>query len=578
MAVLFGVAMLSAQAPQPAAPPQTAPPLFRSGATLVEFTIVATDGKGNPITDLKQDQLAISDDGKPRPISFFRFEGETPIRIDAVRAPVALERGMFTNRSEYTPGPPRNITAIVIDSLNTRPEDQAMVRLQVIRYLQTLTPATRVAVYRTGDGVHVIHDFTDDLASLRARIAKLGIEEFARPKEQPAVEKVRDAIRQGQLDDPTGNNTGNSSTTGDSGDTSNQDPNTMQQTLVIAQEEMARLEEYYQQNVIDERSDLTLLALQSIGNHLAGIPGRKNLIWITGGTPTMFAGVRDPWPKSYEPAIKNVAQQLASEGIAMYPVVATGITPVDMATSSIAQGSSFGQATDDVKSNLHPQANIADLRLLAGMEQFAEITGGRVSRNTNDLSDGVRLAASDVRGSYSLGFYEPDAPDNRWHDVKVTVHRPGVKLLYRRGYVAVVPGKQPKEWGQSEWDAATRDPIGSTAIRLDARAEVAAFTLRVTIQMPAQDLFFKRVNNQLAADLDIALAERGTVDWSRVRADRATVTMQNQNADLGRALIRLPKSWTLNAGTSSVRLIVRDRSSGRVGVLDIPLRALQEKQ
>ena len=80
------------------------------------------------------------------------------------------------------------------------------------------------------------------------------------------------------------------------------------------------------------------------------------------------------------------------------------------------------------------------------------------------------------------------------------------------------------------------------------------------------------------ADLDIALAERGTVDWSRVRADRATVTMQNENADLGRALIRLPKSWTLNAGTSSVRLIVRDRSSGRVGVLDMPLRALQEKQ
>ena len=73
VAVLFGVAMLSAQTPQPAAPSQAAPPLFRSGATLVEFTIVATDSKGNPITDLKQDELAISDNGKPRPISFFRF-------------------------------------------------------------------------------------------------------------------------------------------------------------------------------------------------------------------------------------------------------------------------------------------------------------------------------------------------------------------------------------------------------------------------------------------------------------------------------------------------------------------------
>ena len=85
---------------------------------------------------------------------------------------------------------------------------------------------------------------------------------------------MRDAIRQGQLDDPTGtNNTGSSSAGSDSSDTSNQDPNTMQQTLVIAQEEMARLEEYYQQNAIEERSNLTLLALQSIGNHLAGIRG-----------------------------------------------------------------------------------------------------------------------------------------------------------------------------------------------------------------------------------------------------------------------------------------------------------------
>jgi len=567
-----GVGLLFRQ--QPAAQSQTQLPLFRSGATLVEFTVVATDSRGNPIADLRQDELSIVDNGKPRPPAFFRYEGETAGRPQMAGATGPLGTGIFTNRSEYTPGPPRNITAIVIDSLNTRPEDQAMVRAQIVRYLQSVTAGTRLAVYRTGDGVHVIHDFTDDIASLRTRIAKLGIEEFARPKEQIAVEKVRDAIRQGQLDDPKDS----SSTATDGSDTSNQDPNTMQQTMVIAEEEMARVEEYYQQNVIDERSDLTLLALESIGNHLAGIPGRKNLVWITGGIPTLFAGVRDPWPKSYEPAIRSLAQRLASEGVAMYPVVATGVTPVELGTSSIARGSSAGQATDDVKSNLHPQSNIAELRLLAGMEQFAEITGGRVSKNTNDLTEGVQLAASDLRGSYSVGFYAPDAPDNRWHDVKVAVQRPGVKLLYRRGYLALAPAKQPKDWGETEWDAVVRDPVGSTAIRLDARAAVTGAALNATIQIPAQDLYFRKVNEQLATELDIALAERGTVGWSRVRTDRATVTLQNPQANTATSLIRINKSWTLNAGTSAARLIVRDRFTGRVGVLDMPLAALREKQ
>ena len=554
------------------------PPTFRTAQTLVEFTVVATDARGNPVADLRQDELSISDNGKARPIAFFRFEGAPAAPAANRAATTPLSRGIFSNRSENTPGPPRNIIAIAIDSLNTRPDDQAAVRSQIVQYLRTLSPGTRVAVYRMGDGVHVIHDFTDDIASLRLRIAKLGIEEFARPKEQPAVEKVRDAIRQGQLDNPTAN--ANSSTPADDSgaDSTQQDADTMSQTMVIAEEEMARVEEYYKDSVSDERSNLTLLALETIGDHLAGIPGRKNLVWITGGTPTVFAGVRDPWSKSYTQAIRTVAQRLASEGISIYPVVATGITPVDLGTSSTGRGSSAGQATSDVMSNLHPQANILDLRLLAGMDVFAEITGGRVSKNTNDLTEGVKVAANDVRGTYSASFYMPESPDNRWHDFKVTTSRPGVKLLYRRGYLSMAPEKQPKDWGAAEWDAAVRNPVGSTAVHLDAKADVTGQTLNVVLQIPSQDLYFRRVNDQLAADLDLGLAERGTVEWSRLRSDKATVTMQNQQANTSTSAIRISKSWALNPGTSVARLVVRDRFTGRYGVLDMPLDTLRTEQ
>ena len=88
----------------------------------------------------------------------------------------ANRAGLFTNRPEYSPGQARNVTAIVIDTLNTLPEDQMAVKAQVMQYLRALAPNTRVAVYALGSNLRILHDFTDDLEALRARLAKLNIE------------------------------------------------------------------------------------------------------------------------------------------------------------------------------------------------------------------------------------------------------------------------------------------------------------------------------------------------------------------------------------------------------------------
>jgi hypothetical protein len=59
-------------------------PLFRAGTTLVEFTVVATDQKGEPVVDLAPGDITIVQNGKPQPVAFFRFEG-------AAFAPGAVE-------------------------------------------------------------------------------------------------------------------------------------------------------------------------------------------------------------------------------------------------------------------------------------------------------------------------------------------------------------------------------------------------------------------------------------------------------------------------------------------------------
>ena len=162
------------------------------------------------------------------------------------------------------------------------------------------------------------------------------------------------------------------------------------------------------------------------------------------------------------------AQRLATQGITVYPVQATGLQVGILGTSTTAPGVEQGAgrksaASADDERERSPYLGHDGL--------LADVTGGRAFRNTNDLTAGVRAAATDLRGSYSVGFYVPENSDNRWREFDVRVSRPGVRVLHRKGYMALAPVKQPVNWSQAEWQAAMQNPLGSTAIRLDARAD-----------------------------------------------------------------------------------------------------------
>jgi VWFA-related protein len=128
-------------------------------------------------------------------------------------------------------------------------------------------------------------------------------------------------------------------------------------------------------------------------------------------------------PKSYEAPLRATARRLASQGIAVYPVDVRGLTTASLPTG----GRGPGNATA-------PQIG-SGLNQFAAMELFAEVTGGRVVKYSNDPGRGLTLAAIDQRGAYSLAFHA-DAPDGQWHHLKVAVSRPGIRLSCQQGYLA----------------------------------------------------------------------------------------------------------------------------------------------
>ena len=56
-----------------------------------------------------------------------------------------------------------------------------------------------------------------------------------------------------------------------------------------------------------------------------------------------------------------------------------------------------------------------------------------------------------------------------------------------------------------------------------------------------------------------------------MRQQPLEVTLNDPSKDQRTALITSATTWPLNAGTTDVRVIVRDRLTGRYGTLDIPL-------
>lgn len=553
VALVLGAAVVIAQEPTP---------VFRAGTTLVEFTIVATDTQGRPVTDLKQNEISIVHNGKPQPVAFFRFEGAAfgPDATESKREPIAP--GLFTNRPEYFPGPARNVTAIVVDTLNTLPEDQVAVKAQVMQYLRALAPNTRVAVYALGANLRILHDFTDDLEALRARLAKHNIE--FNIQAVPADELVRR-----QLQEAEHYNDAVDQYIDDDADEAEKAEAEAKAEFERVKGHMARAEEYFQEQLHMRRMNQTLASLEALGNHLSGIPGRKNMVWISGGIAMLTQGAQDRWVSSYSTQVRGLAQRLATQGITVYPVQARGLQVGILNTNTTAPGSSKGQPESE---RLRPMTRENEMRIWGTMDMMADVTGGRSFRNTNELTAGVRAAASDLRGSYSVGFYVPENSDNRWREFDVRVSRPGVRVLHRKGYMALAPVKQPVNWTQSEWEAAIRNPLGSTAIRLDARADLVKDGLNVLIQIAADDLYYKRINGAPVTDLEIAFGERNAKEWTRVRRDGATITIkENPQQTVKPSIVRFAKTWTIEPGTTQVRLIVRDRNTGRFGVLDMPM-------
>ena len=390
--------------------------VLRVTTQLVVVDVVATDHKGAPVTDLKQDDFAVTEDGKPQSIRAFSFQGaaaNSDGRLAATEtAESPLPPNVVSNVRRRKSG--ALFAVLLLDGINTRLNNQDYAKKQMLEFLKKLPSDQPVAIYLLGARLRLIQDFTSDPNVLRAVIQNL--KDFRSPLMENANGGPVKFWFEG---------------------------------MPLPGEVKRRILEFQQEtesSQADQRVAITLSALNQLARTLAGYPGRKNLIWVSETFPFIIVPNKVPQGESAERARRNYTAQVANTAslmsdaqIAVYPVDARGLMLSDLYNP----GARYDER-GDVNGGSGAQADRAltdtsnELMAARGtLEELAEGTGGRAFYNRNDLGNAVRESITDGATYYTLGYYPANKSwDGHYRKISVHVTRPGVTLRYRLGYYA----------------------------------------------------------------------------------------------------------------------------------------------
>jgi VWFA-related protein len=538
---------------------QTSPPakdqtplVLHSSTQLVQMNVIALDSRRHPVTTLKASDFVLTDDGKPQRISVFFMDQSGK---SAGPAPT-LPPNVFTNRREYHPDAASSVTLILLDTINTAFEDQAFARSQIQKFLTRMRPNELVSIYVLGANLRMLHDFSNDAASLSRSLAEFRgelpnqIQSSASTLEPPANGNIDPTNGQGQRDRMSSIGT--------------QAPTSWDVMQYDAMEG-----EY--SFMVHRRANKTVESFGAIANYLARIPGRKNLIWISDGFPFAlgFETLRiSPTRSAQMPEvlwreIEHGTRALNNANLAIYPIDARGLLGLSMYSSS-------ERLVDFTTGHLTQGMNEQDT-----MQELADLTGGRAFYNTNGLTEAIQEALDDSRVSYTLGFYPTHGNwVGRFHKVKIMTSRPGVRLRYRLGYLALPEVAPTAADLKANFEAAEYGPLDANGLSLTAEVTLAGNSMSIKVHVDPNGITLKPQGGLWQGSLEF-LADQFDSSGHDERGKPSTMYMNLKQATFNR-IEREGVSFTcpvdILPGTQRIRVVARDVLSGAIGSVTIQVK------
>lgn len=495
---------------QQSAPGQ--PYTFKTSTRIVLLDVVVTDKKGKVVTDLKQSDFSVYDDGSAQRIRSF----EAPASHRMPKGTGIVVRST-ADLAKVGSAP---VTMLVLDELNTSFEDMAYARSRIEKYLlaqpEVVTqPTTLLAA--TNSKFVVLKDFTQDRPALL----------LALKKHMPEIPYKY-------------NKTGS----GGSG----------------AMERMAQ----------------SLNSLYQMAEATRGTPGRKTVIWVGKGFPAVDLTKTDQASTDLmQAAIRRLTDALLQSRVTLYT-----IDPADQISSvgQITTDDNLDDFENDARSDGQPFADQINFSTLA------PATGGQAFFSRNDIDAEVEQATADGANYYTLSYSPTALPDGKDKYRKLRVHLadPNLKATFRDGYFSsLAPAGASRKGGEPKTKVEVRAELeaemGKAAMGTIAYNGVNA-TLEKTadgklkLAVTAGDLTFTdEENGKFRAEItviEVAFNKGGKALAHSSKELSAEVLGQIRNPTQKASFI-LPLDAP--AGTTRVRVVVRDAVSTKLGTAELPM-------
>ncbi len=393
--------------PAPSIPTQgaaTSGTVLHAKSDLVLVDVVVTD-HDRPVQGLDRSRFHVSEDGHEQPIASFE-ENEPPTTAEMAKPP-ALSPNTYSN----TPVHPEStaVNVLLLDTLNTPASDQEQARKQMIAFLGTIKPGTPLAIFSLSSRLQMIAGFTTDVTHLSKVLqdqktnsrasAGLGLGSDA----SMSTRQLHDALAM-SANTRAGNDA----------------------------DMQIHLEDRLRTSDLDQRIMMTLDALSQLAQYLAAIPGRKNLIWISGSFPIgLWPDPREPLKglRDYREAVQRTDGLLAAARVAVYPVDVRQLMKASTADASEMESNImpnvFGEETSQEQETINTIA----------ME-----TGGHGYTNSNGLKEIVEKILANGSSYYTLSYVPLPETGGRkvgeFHKIEVKVGEGKYQLAYRSGYYA----------------------------------------------------------------------------------------------------------------------------------------------
>jgi VWFA-related protein len=533
IAALFAAApLMTAQKPPDQKP---FPPVAEKvEVSVTSIEVVVTDSKGNRVPGLTRDDFEVYQDETPQKISNFYAVSGGKVLLDdgkvvALDSPEAKAEVPAELKAKYV---------LFIDNLNIQPQNRNRMFKSLEEFVrQTVGARAEGMVVSYNRSLKVRHKFTSEASEVIATLDEI---EHETGGGTTLAGERRDALH--QIDESQSS----------------------VQAMTIARTYARSL-----------RNDLefTVDALKNTMNSLAGVEGRKVLVYVSEGLPaTPGAELYDQIQRKFQDQAGSstleqfefdmntkyagIIRAANAQRVTIWPLDASGLTTEALVS---AENRSFGTRPNDFQMRMNTQA---PLKLMA------EETGGVAAVNTNDWKKNLEELSRDFSNFYSIGYRSTRSPVDKPHSVEVRVKRKGLTVRSRKGFLEkTIETRTAESVVANLFYSRDDNPLGiSVSLGKQQPYDRENFAVPVRIAVPIGKLGLVPTGDHYEASFFVYVVARDSAEkQSDMAIQRQVVTVPTKDLDRAQQ-----KDWyydftmTVSPGAQRLSFAVRDGISNLV--------------